>query len=98
MGDFIVFLPVIIVAVIGFFVVPLIKMFANTFGDSEATKTTQKDAKYNRQVHQMHTKDAVSERKHYLDQLKSLYEAGMMERDEYNERVAAIEAEYRGRY
>ncbi len=98
MEDIIVFLPVIIVAIIGFFVAPLIKMFANTFGDSEALKTAQKDAKYNRQVHQMHTKDAVSERKHYLDQLKSLYEAGMMERDEYNERVAAIEAEYNGRY
>lgn len=98
MGDILLFLPIVIVVIIGFVAAPLMKMFANTFGDSEATKTTQKDAKYNRQVHQMHAKDAVSERKHYLDQLKSLYEAGMMERDEYNERVAAIEAEYNGRY
>ena len=46
----------------------------------------------------MHVKDAAGERKHRLDQLKSLYEAGMMERDEYNERVEAVEADYRGRY
>ena len=46
----------------------------------------------------MHERDAVSERKHRLDQLKSLYEAGMMERDEYNERVEAVEADYRVRY
>ena len=98
MGDFLIFLPVVIVAAIVLLAAPLMKMFANTFGDSSSPKTQQKDAKYNRQVHQMHAKDAASERKHYLDQLKSLYEAGMMEREEYNERVAAIEAEYRGRY
>ncbi|MBR2639151.1 MAG: hypothetical protein IKD39_01135 [Oscillospiraceae bacterium] len=99
MGDIIIFLPIIIIAVIGFFIIPLIKMFANTFGtDSAPSANRPKDAKYNRQVHQMHAKDAASERKHYLDQLKSLYEAGMMERDEYNERVEAIEADYRGKY
>lgn len=98
MGELFMFLPVVIIAVIGFAVMPLIKMFTNTFGEDSSSKNQQKDAKYNRQVHQMHAKDAVSERKHYLDQLKSLYEAGMMERDEYNERVEAIEAEYRGRY
>jgi hypothetical protein len=98
MGDILLFLPVVIVVIIGFVAAPLMKMFANTFGDSEATKTTQKDAKYNRQVHQMHTKDAASERKHRLDQLKSLYEAGMMEKDEYLERVESVEADYRGKY
>ena len=98
MGDILLFLPIVIVVIIGFVAAPLMKMFANTFGDSETPKTTQKDAKYNRQVHQMHAKDAVSERKHYLDQLKSLYEAGMMEKDEYIERVESVEADYRGRY
>ena len=98
MGNVFVFLPVIIIAIIGFVAMPLIKMFTGTFGDSAPEQKPQKDQKYNRQVHQMHAKDAASERKHYLDQLKSLYEAGMMERDEYNERVEALETEYRGRY
>ena len=98
MGDILVFLPVVIIAVIGFAVMPLIKMFAGTFGDSSPSANQPKDSKYNRQVHQMHAKDAASERKHYLDQLKALYDAGMMERDEYNERVEAIETEYSGKY
>lgn len=98
MGDILIFLPVIIVVIIGFVGAPLIKMFAKTFGESSPEQNHQKDAKYNRQVHRMHTSDPAAERKHYLDQLKSLYEAGMMERDEYNERVEALEAEYRGRY
>ncbi len=98
MGDIFIFLPAVIIAVIVFAVMPLIKMFTNTFGDSSPDQKQPKNEKYNRQVHQMHAKDAASERKHYLDQLKSLYDAGMMERDEYNERVEAIEAEYRGRY
>ena len=72
-------------------------MFSNTFGENSSAPKTQ-DVKYNRQVHQMHTKDAASERKHRLDQLKSLYEAGMMEKDEYLERVESVEADYRGRY
>ena len=97
MGELIIFLPVVIIAVIGFAVIPLIKMFANTFGESTSAHSQPKDAKYNRQVHQMHTKDAAAERRHYLDQLKSLYEAGMMEKDEYAERVEAVEADYRGR-
>lgn len=97
MGELIVFLPVVVIAVIGFAVVPLIKMFANTFGESTAANNQPRDAKYNRQVHQMHTKDAASERRHRLDQLKSLYEAGMMEKDEYIERVESVEADYRGR-
>ena len=96
MEDIFIFLPVIIVAVIGFAAMPLLKMFSNTFGESSGQKPTA-DAKYNRQVHQMHTKDAASERKHRLDQLKSLYEAGMMEKEEYLERVAGVEADYRGR-
>ena len=98
MENIAVFFPVIIIAVIGFVAAPLLKMFTSTFGDSSPEQKNPKEEKYNRQVHQMHAKDAAAERKHYLDQLKSLYEAGMMERDEYYERVEALEAEYRGRY
>ncbi|MBR5309496.1 MAG: hypothetical protein IKU42_00015 [Oscillospiraceae bacterium] len=61
------------------------------------SRTPVQDAKYDRNVHHMHTKDAATERRHRLDQLKSLYEAGMMEKDEYYERVEAVETDYRGR-
>ncbi|MBQ7875236.1 MAG: hypothetical protein IJ306_08800 [Oscillospiraceae bacterium] len=97
MLDAIIFIPVIIVLIISFVAVPLINMFKNTFGDSSSQKKNTHDAHYNRQVHQMHIKDAGTERQHRLDQLKSLYEAGMMERDEYDERVAGVEADYMGR-
>ena len=97
MGEIFLFLPVVIILIIGFVAAPLIKMFTGTFGENSSAPKA-KDASYDRQVHQMHTKDAASERKHRLDQLKSLYEAGMMERDEYNERVEAVEADYRVRY
>ncbi|MBR2640802.1 MAG: hypothetical protein IKL57_06530 [Oscillospiraceae bacterium] len=90
-------IPVIIMAVAVFAAAPLINMFKGAFGESSG-QTHQKDAKYSRQVHQMHVKDAEGERRHRLDQLKSLYEAGMMERDEYNERVAAVETEYQSRH
>ena len=98
MNDFMIFLPLVVVLIIGFAAAPLINMFKNTFGDSETPKSGSKDAKYSRQVHQMHIKDAEGERKHRLDQLKSLYQAGMMEKDEYLERIEAVEADYRGRY
>ena len=99
MGDIIIFLPIVIIAIFSLIAVPLINMFKNTFGDSfSQTANHSKDAKYSRQVHQMHVKDAAGERKPRLDQLKSLYEAGMMEKDEYTERVEAVEADYRGRY
>ena len=98
MADLFMFFPIIIIAIFGFFAVPLIKMFTGVFGESNTAQKQAKDARYDRQVHQMHTKDASSERKHRLDQLKSLYEAGMMEKDEYLERVESVEADYRGRY
>ena len=72
-------------------------MFLSAFGGSSSAKKHTTDSRYNRQVHQMHIKDADAERQHRLDQLKSLYEAGMMERDEYEERVAGVEADYMGR-
>ena len=97
MFDAVFILPIIIV-IIAFVAAPLINMFKNTFGGSSQEQSSQKDAKYNRQVHQMHEKDAASERKHRLEQLKSLYQAGMMEKDEYLERVESVEADYRVRY
>ncbi len=98
MAELFMFFPIIIIAIIGFVAAPLIKMFTGAFGESNPVQKQSKDARYDRQVHQMHTKDAASERKHRLDQLKSLYEAGMMEKDEYLERVESVEADYRGRY
>ena len=98
MDEFIIFLPVVIIAVISFIAAPLINMFKNAFGESDSSAKQQNDPRYSRQVHQMHIKDAEGERRHRLDQLKSLYQAGMMERDEYNERVAAVESDYAGRY
>lgn len=50
---------------------------------------------YNREVNSIHnTTDAPTERRHRLEQLKSLYEAGMMEHDEYIERVNGVESDY----
>ena len=98
MDGILAFLPIVFVAVIGMIAAPLINMFKNTFGESTAQKKNPQDTKYSRQVHQMHVKDAEGERRHRLDQLKSLYQAGMMEKDEYLERVEAVEADYRGRY
>ena len=98
LSEIMMFLPMIIIVIAVFAAPPLINMFKNTFGDSGTPKNSTRDAKYSRQVHQMHVKDAAGERKHRLDQLKSLYQAGMMEKDEYLERVEAVEADYRGRY
>ena len=97
MLDEIIFVSIVIIMIISFVAVPLINMFKNTFGSSSSPKKNTHDARYNRQVHQMHIKDAGTERQHRLDQLKSLYDAGMMERDEYEERVAGVEADYMGR-
>ncbi len=98
MGELIIFLPVVIILIVSFIAAPLINMFKSAFSESDSSAKQQKDARYSRNVHQMHVKDAEGERRHRLDQLKSLYQAGMMERDEYNERVAAVEADYAGRY
>ncbi len=92
------FLVLIVIALVFCVVgVPLITMFKNTFSGTSGSKKGPQDAKYTRQVHQIHIKDAAGERKHRLDQLKSLYEAGMMERDEYFERIESVEADYRER-
>lgn len=91
------FFLIIIVLIFSFVAVPLIAMFKNTFGNNSGTKKGPQDAKYTRQVHHIHIKDAAGERKHRLDQLKSLYDAGMMERDEYFERIESVESDYRER-
>lgn len=90
-------LPIIVIVIIVYVAVPLFKTFIGSLGSDSSPKKHTQDARYSRQVHQMHIKDAGTERQHRLDQLKSLYEAGMMERDEYDERVAAVEADYMGR-
>ncbi len=52
--------------------------------------------KYDREVDSIHiTSDIETERRRRLDQLKSLYEAGMMESDEYYERKQGIEDDFR---
>lgn len=91
--------PLIIVAGVAFIGAPLFNMFIKTFGNSSSGNKKVQDAKYDRRVDSIHiTRDAEAERAHRLEQLRSLYHAGMMERDEYNERVAAVEADYRGRH
>ena len=98
MSEAVIFIPVVIFLIISFVAAPLINMFKNAFGEETQQQNHSSDAKYDRRVHQMHIKDAAGERKHRLDQLKSLYEAGMMEKDEYLERIEALENEYRVRY
>ena len=52
--------------------------------------------RYDREVDSIHiTSDIETERRRRLDQLKSLYEAGMMESDEYYERRQGIEDDFR---
>lgn len=97
MRDIFFFFPIALIFIIAFIAVAFSTAIKNS-GSSSKSYKSEKNIKYTRQVHQMHIKDASDERKHRLEQLKSLYEAGMMERDEYNERMEAIEADYRGKY
>ena len=95
MSDFVFFFP-IIVLVIAFVVagaIPTVRAFLK----EEKIPLQKKDRSgYQREVDAIHiTSDAATERQRRLDQLKSLYEAGMMERDEYWERRENVEADYR---
>lgn len=90
-----IFLPLVIFFLVAFVGVPIFNIVKNVFGENTSVQKNSSEAKYSRQVHHMHVKDAADERRRRLDQLKSLYEAGMMERDEYLERCASVEAEYR---
>lgn len=97
MEEILFFAPAVVIIIIAFVIVPIINAVKN--GSTPSVKKSPQDMRYNRQADAIHTtRDAAAERRHRLDQLKSLYEAGMMEKDEYNERVEAVEADYRVRY
>ncbi len=94
MEDLMMLAPMLIVVVVGLVATPLVNMFKNAFGEEQPKKNNHRHASFGRQVDEMHIKDANAERRHRLDQLKSLYESGMMERDEYEERVECVEMDY----
>ncbi len=64
-------------------------------GRGEARNTNRVPYTYSRQVNEIHRGDQEEEYHHRMDQLKNLYESGMMERDEYNDRRNLIEEDYR---
>lgn len=90
------FMPILVVVGILFVAVPIVAEIKNkTAGGGKQRTQNGKNRAYNREVDSIHiTTDAVTERRRRLDQLKSLYEAGMMERDEYDERCADVEADF----
>ena len=89
-------IPFSIIIVLAY-VLPLILKGFNEKGGIE-TKP-QNVRKYDREVDAIHiTSDAESERHRRLDQLKSLYEAGMMESEEYYERKQEIEDDFHRNY
>ncbi len=96
------FLPVILIMIVCFVLVPVIaKIKSEMDGSKTVSKKTDsgKPRDYHREVDAIHiTTDAASERQRRLDQLKSLYECGMMERYEYQERCASVEADYNRGY
>ncbi|MBQ7938372.1 MAG: hypothetical protein IJ283_07770 [Oscillospiraceae bacterium] len=97
MEDILFLIPPVFVIIVIFVLVPILNIAKK--GSAPTVKKAPQDLRYNRQADAIHTtRDAAAERRHRLDQLKSLYEAGMMEKDEYNERVESVEADYRGRY
>lgn len=98
MDNIILFAPVFLVVFFGLIIVPLATALKKG-GGGPSDKNNRRNTSFGKQVNEIHVKDAATERKHRLDQLKSLYEAGMMERDEYDERVSCVEEEYsRRRY
>lgn len=89
------FMPMIIVAGILLVAVPVVTELKNKAAGGKPKQQGGKSRAYNREVDAIHiTTDAATERRRRLDQLKSLYEAGMMERDEYEERCADVEADF----
>lgn len=90
------FLPIIIFIIVAAVVAPIVSTLKNkTKGQGPKASAARG---YNREVDSIHrTTDAATDRRHRLEQLKSLYEAGMMDRDEYEERVEAAENDYRER-
>ena len=97
MNDLIpIFMPLIIVTGILLVAVPVVTELKNrAAGEGKPRQQGGKSRTYNREVDSIHiTTDAATERRRRLDQLKSLYDAGMMERDEYDERCAEVEADF----
>lgn len=97
MNDLIpIFMPLIIVTGILLVAVPVVTELKNkATGEGKPRQQGGKSRTYNREVDSIHiTTDAATERRRRLDQLKSLYDAGMMERDEYDERCAEVEADF----
>ena len=97
MNDLIpIFMPLIIVTGILLVAVPVVTELKNkAAGEGKPQQHGGKSRTYNREVDSIHiTTDAATERRRRLDQLKSLYDAGMMERDEYDERCAEVEADF----
>lgn len=91
-----IFMPMIIVFGIFFVAVPVVRELKNKVaGAGKPQQHGGKNRTYNREVDSIHiTTDAATERRRRLDQLKSLYDAGMMERDEYDERCAEVEVDF----
>ena len=97
MNDLIpIFMPLIIVTGILLVAVPVVTELKNkAAGEGKPRQQGGTSRTYNREVDSIHiTTDAATERRRRLDQLKSLYDAGMMERDEYDERCAEVEADF----
>lgn len=101
MNDIFFFFPIVIVLIVCFVVVPVVARARAERGGQSSPNNSQrsKNASYNREVDSIHiTSDAATERRRRLDQLQSLYESGMMEKDEYLERCASVEEDFRGKY
>ena len=95
MADFILLFPVLAVILITG-ITAAVQYFHSQKNSATPSVHRSHDG-YNREVDAIHiTSDAAGERQRRLDQLKSLYEAGMMEKEEYWERREAVEADYRG--
>lgn len=95
LADLIIAFPIFVVILI--FILSATIQFLRSRKSSVNPSVRRSHDGYNREVDEIHiTSDAASERQRRLDQLKSLYEAGMMGKEEYWERRESVEADYRG--
>ena len=104
LGEF--FVAVIPVAVLLLLIIVKVLQAASakTGGASGTSQRAQPSARggarretgrYDREVHDVHKRDRDSDYARRNDQLRNLYESGMMERPEYMERKAALDDDYR---
>ena len=93
MGDFLfILVPIFFLIFFGSAIVAVVSKFK---GSSDTQKNSAQSRSFNREVDSIHiTSDAATERRRRLDQLKSLYDAGMMEKAEYLERCEGVEADF----